>query len=257
MRLPLRSAGCFLWASIVVRNFIIQLYTLIRIYLYLSWAERVGPLWYSLIRSYWLGQTGQFVLNRSVHPYYSKQLLPSWTATAAVRCCINSDKMMGYLPYQPLCVWGILCFCMYVWLTKHDDVIVFITSDRFRFTLDTLDPRHESAAVWDSSMNQRVTGTLCILFHNPMAGNIILIIDCISLLLVSLGWDNGSIERASKRWCVFLCTCMKSITHSNRRIATYGMALYSWLKRMYVRNITDQSCLYMCIEFLLYEQGGA
>ena len=71
------------------------------------------------------------------------------------------------------------------------------------------------------------------------------------------GWDNGSIERASQRWCVLLCTCLKSITHSNRRIATYGVALYSWLERMYVRYITDQSCLYMCIEFLLYEQGGA
>ena len=71
------------------------------------------------------------------------------------------------------------------------------------------------------------------------------------------GWDNGSIERASQQWCVFLCTCLKCITHSNRRIATYGVALYSWLEGMYVRYVTDQSCLYMCIEFMLYEQGGA
>ena len=44
------------------------------------------------------------------------------------------------------------------------------------------------------------------------------------------GWDNGSIERASQQWCMVLCTCLKWITHSNRRIATYGVALYSWLE---------------------------
>ena len=105
--------------------------------------------------------------------------------------------------------------------------------------------------------NQKVSGTLCILYNDSMAGNIIQIIDYIPPLLIRSGWDIGSIERASQQWCVFLCTCLKSITHSNRRIATYGVALYSWLERMYVRYITDQSCLCMCIEVLLYEQGGA
>ena len=105
--------------------------------------------------------------------------------------------------------------------------------------------------------NQKVAGTLCILYNDSMAGNIILIIDYIPPLLVRSGWDNGSIERASQRWCVVLCRCLKWITQSNRRIATYGVALYSWLERMRVRYINDQSCLYMCIEFLLYEQGRA
>ena len=145
---------------------------------------------------------------------------------------------------------------MYLWLTRHDGVIVFITSDRSRFTLDTLVSRHESAPS-ETVYNLYVTGTLCILYNDSMAGNIILIIDYIPPPLVRSGGDNGSIERASQRWCVFLCTCLKWITHSNRRIATYGVALYSWLERMYVRYVTDQSCLYMCIEFLLYEQGGA
>ena len=105
--------------------------------------------------------------------------------------------------------------------------------------------------------NQKVAGTLLILCYDSMAGHIILIIDFIPPLLVRSGWDNGSIERASQEWCVLLCTCLKSITHSNRRIATYGVALYSWIEGMYVRYVTDQSCLYMCIEFMLYEQGGA
>ena len=151
MRSLLWSEGCFLRTSIVVSNSFIHLYTQIRIYLYVSWTEWVGPLRYSLIRSYWLSQTGQSAQNRSVLAYYNKQLLPSWTETHALRSRMIADKMMGYLPYQPVCVWGILCFCMYVWLTRHDGVIVFITSDRSRFTLDTLVPWHESAALWDSS----------------------------------------------------------------------------------------------------------
>ena len=81
MRSLLGSEGCFLRTSIVVSNCVINLYTQIRIYLYVSWAEWVGPLRYSLIRSYWLSQAGQSAQNRSVPAYYNKQLLPSWTET--------------------------------------------------------------------------------------------------------------------------------------------------------------------------------
>ena len=81
MRSLLWSEGCFLRTSIVVSNCVIHLYTQIRICLYVSWAEWVGPLRYSLIRSYWLSQTGQSAQNRSVPAYYNKQLLPSWPET--------------------------------------------------------------------------------------------------------------------------------------------------------------------------------
>ena len=57
--------------------------------------------------------------------------------------------------------------------------------------------------------NQMVTGTLCILYNDSMADNIILIIDYIPPLLVRSGWDNGSIEKVSQRWCVFLCRCIE------------------------------------------------
>ena len=139
---------------------------------------------------------------------------------------------------------------------RHDGVIVFITSDRSRFTLDTLVSRHESAALWD--------GYIICMLPVPYAYYTMIqwpVISLWSLIISHLHWldldgDNGSIERASQRWCVFLCTCLKWITHSNGRIATYGVALCSWLGRMYVRYITDQSCLHMCIEFLMYEQYG-
>ena len=75
------SWGFFLTTSIVVSNSVIHLYTQIRICLYVSWTEWVGPLRYSLIRSYWLSQTGLSTQNRSVLAYYSKQLLPSYTET--------------------------------------------------------------------------------------------------------------------------------------------------------------------------------
>ena len=69
MRSLLWSEGCFLRTSIVVSNSLIHLYTQIRICLYVSWTEWVGPLRYSLIRSYWLSQTGQSAQNRSVVAY--------------------------------------------------------------------------------------------------------------------------------------------------------------------------------------------
>ena len=69
----------------------------------------------------------------------------------------------------------------------------------------------------ESVYNLYVTGTLWILYNDSMAGNIIQIIDYIPPPLVRSGGDNGSIERVSQRWCVFLCTCLKWITLSNRR----------------------------------------
>ena len=145
--------------------------------------------------------------------------------------------------------------CMYDW---RDSMVSSYLSPLIVFvSLSIPSIRGMNRRPSETVHNQMVTGTLCILYNDSMADNIILIIDYIPPLLVRSGWDNGSIERASQEWCVLLCTCLKSITLSNRRIATYGVALYSWLEGMYVRYITDQSCLYMCIEFLLYEQGGA
>ena len=135
---------------------------------------------------------------------------------------------------------------MYGWLTRHDGVIVFITSDRSRFTLDT----HRSEAWIGGSLrqfhNQRVTDPLCLLSNDPMASHIILIIDYIPPLLVRSGWDNGSIEWASQQWCVFLCTCLKSNTLSKRGMAIYGVALYSWLVA-YVCEIRDWPELFVSV----------
>ena len=106
-----RSEGCFLRTSVEVSNSFIHLYTLIRIYLYVSWTEWVGPLRYSLIRSYWLSQTGRSAQNRSLLLYRNWQLLPSSTETRL--CDPVSLRIRWWVTYhtQPLCVWGILCFC--------------------------------------------------------------------------------------------------------------------------------------------------
>ena len=256
MRSLLWSEGCFLRTSIVVSNSFIHLYTQIRICLYVSWTEWVGPLRYSLIRSYWLSQTGQSAQNRSVLAYYNKQLLPSWTETQLwdpvwlrIRWWVTYHISPSV--YEAFSVSA----CMYDW--RDSMVSSYLSPLIVLVSLSIPSIRGMNRRPSETVHNQKVTGTLCILYNDSMAGHIILIIDYIPPLLVRSGWDNGSIERASQQWCVFLCTCLKSITLSNRRIATYGVALYSWLERMYVRYITDQSCLYMCIDFLLYEQGGA
>ena len=256
MRSLLKSEGCFLRTSIVVSNSFIHLYTHIRICLYVTWTELVGPLRYSLIRSYWYSQTGHSTQNRSVLAYYNKQLLPSWAGTSLwnpvslrIRWWVTyhiSPSMYGAFSVSA---------CLYDW--RDSMVLSYLSPLIVPVSLSLPSFRCMNRQPSETVHNQKVAGTLCILYNDSMADNIILIIVCISLLLVSLGLDNGSIERASQRWCVILCSCLKSITHSNRGITSYGMALYSWLERMYVRYITDQSCLYMCIEFLLYEQGGA
>ena len=256
MRSLLGSEGCFLRTSIVVSNSVIHLYTQIRIYLYVSWTEWVGPLRYSLIRSYWLSQAGQFAQNILLHAYYNKQLLPSWTETqlwdpVSLRIRWWLTYRISPSVYEAFSVSAIMYYWRDTMVSSYlSPLIVFVS-------LSIPSIRGMNRRPSETVHNQKVTRTLCILYNDSMAGNIIQIIDYIPPLLIRSGWDNGSIERASQRWCVFLCTCLKSITHSNRRIATYGVALYSWLEGMYVRYVTDQSCLYMCIEFLLYEQGGA
>ena len=169
MRSLLWSEGCFLRISVVVSNSFIHLYTQIRICLYVSWTEWVGPLRYSLIRSYWLSQTGQSAQNRSVPAYYNKQLLPSWTETQLWDPVWL--RIWWWVTYHisPSVYWGILCFCMYVWLTRLDGVIVFITIWSFSFH-----SRYPRSEAWIGGplrqfIIRRLPVPICILYNDSMA----------------------------------------------------------------------------------------
>ena len=194
----LKSEGYFLRTSIVVSNSFIHLYTQIRIYLHVSWTECVGPLRYSLIRSYWLSQTGQFAQNRSVLAYYIKQMLPSWTETPfwdavsmRIRWWVTYHN--GPSMYEAFSVSA----CMYDW--RDSMVSSYLSPLIVLVSLSIPSIRGINRRPSETVHNQMVTGTLCILYNDSMAGNIILIIDYIPPLLVGSGGDNGSIERASQR----------------------------------------------------------
>ena len=220
------SERCFLSTSVEVSNSVTHIYTQIRIYLYVSWTEWVGPLRYSLIRSYWLSRTGQSAQNRSVLAYYNMQLLPSWTGIqlwypVSLRIRWWVTYHISPSVYEALSVSA----CMYDW---RDWMVSAYLSPLIVLVLLSIPPfRGMNRRPSETVYNQKVAGTPYILYNDSMAGNIILIIDYIPPLLVQSGWDNGSIVGSFQQWCVILCTFMKWITHSNSGIATYGVALYS------------------------------
>ena len=143
---------------------------------------------------------------------------------SSLRSRMIADLMMGYLPYQPSVYEAFsVSACMY---DRRDSMVSSYLSPLIVLVSLSLPSfRGMNRRPSETVHNQMVTGTQWILYNDSMAGNIILIIDYIPPLLVGSGWDNGSIEGASKQCCVFLCTCLKWITLSNRRIATSGVAL--------------------------------
>ena len=183
MRSLLRSVGCFLRTSIVVSNSVIHIYTQIRICLYVSWTEWVGPLRYSLIRSYWLSQTGQFAQNRSVLAYYNKQLWPSWTETQLWDHLLLRIRWWVTYHISPSMYEAFsVSACMYDW---RDSMVSSYLSPLIVFvSLSIPSIRGINRRPSETVHNQMVASTLCILYNDSMADNIILIIDYIPPLLV-------------------------------------------------------------------------